>query len=169
MSSSVSKSLTSKRLRELLDYDSESGLITRKVSRSNRPAGEVTGRVNSEGYRASGVDGKSYLNHRLAWLHFYGVWPSHEIDHIDGNRLNNKISNLRDVPKRTNMENQSKAHSNNKTTGLLGVSIDKKTGKFKAQIRVGLKKIHIGYYATAQQAHVAYVATKRRLHDGSRI
>lgn len=86
--------LTVERLRELLDYDPETGVFRWKEPRRKCRVGEVAGSLRKDGYVKIQVDGRFYQAHRLAWLCVYGVWPS-AIDHIDGNRANNAIANLR--------------------------------------------------------------------------
>ena len=98
--------LTVERLRELLHYDSDTGVFTWRVYRSpGAKKGDVAGCVNEGGYIATQVDRKHYLSHRLAWLYVYGAWPIDEIDHKDGNPANNHIANLRDVTRLTNSQN----------------------------------------------------------------
>lgn len=159
--------LTAERLRELLNYDPETGVFTWRVSRraTARP-GSVAGTITPKGYRAIWI-GANYRAHRLAWLYVYGVWPTHEIDHIDGNRANNAIANLRDVTRSVNHENLRRARSDS-AHGFLGVSPFK--GKWwKARITVNGKWQHLGTFKTPEEAHAAYLEAKRRLHVGCTI
>ena len=95
------------RLVELLDYDRDTGTFTWKVARSNgvRP-GSKTGRVDSRGYLQVCVGGRRYLAHRLAWFYTHKAWPEAEIDHINGDRLDNSASNLRAVSRLENARNK---------------------------------------------------------------
>src|SRR5260221_9155909 len=93
--------------------------------------------------------GKQYLAHRVIWFLVNNYWAE-EIDHIDRNRQNNKISNLRDVPHKTNTQNVSK-HKDN-TSGVKGVSWDKKAKKWHAKIQ----NEHIGYFNNLDEAKKAY-------------
>jgi hypothetical protein len=159
--------LTAERLRELLNYDPETGVFTWRVSRraTARP-GSVAGTITPKGYRNIWIGG-NYRAHRLAWLYVHGKWPDHEIDHIDGNRANNAIANLRDVTRSVNHENLRCARSDN-AHGLLGVS-PSKGKRWKTSITVNGKWQHLGTFKTPEEAHAAYLEAKRRLHVGCTI
>jgi HNH endonuclease len=88
--------LTAERLRERLHYDAETGVFTRRVGSSNARAGDVAGSVHSTGYVRISIDGGKYTAHCLAWFYVHGVWPSDQIDHINRNRSDNRIANLRE-------------------------------------------------------------------------
>lgn len=103
------------------------------------------------------------MAHRLAWLYMTGEWPRQEIDHIDGDRANNKWLNLRDVDHATNMQNRRVAQSNN-VGGFLGVS---RRAESIHIAYVGTK--YIGSFRTPEEAHAAYVQRKRAAHDGCTI
>lgn len=155
--------LTQERLKELLDYDPETGVFTRKVSLSRRvKVGDIAGSLHPHGYLTLMVDAKSYVAHRLAWFYVYGVWPK-EIDHINRIRNDNRISNLREVSRLENMYNKSK-YANN-SSGLTGVSWHKATGKWHSSICAkGLQK-YLGLFDTPEEAHAAYLAAKEELHN----
>ncbi|AZF37722.1 Phage HNH homing endonuclease [Pseudomonas sp. R4-39-08] len=127
--------------------------------------GEIAGFITSAGYRSIRIAGAGYQAHRLAWLHHYGEWPANELDHINGNKDDNRIANLRDVNRKGNCENQRRPQRNN-TSGFLGVSWAKNEKKWKAQISHGGKKRAIGYFDSPEKAHEAYLAVKRELHAG---
>ena len=112
--------------------------------------------------------GKRYLAHRLAWLFVYGKWPEGVIDHLNGNSLDNRISNLRDVSNTVNSQNQRKSRSDNQA-GFLGVSWHSRTRKFLAQIQINGVKTHLGLFTTPEEAHAAYLAAKRKYHEGCTI
>ena len=159
--------LTPKRLREILHYDSTTGVFTWAVRTSNCiNVGEIAGALQNKSYWHIRADGGSYQAHRLAWLYIYDEWPKGEIDHIDGNRLNNRIANLRDVSNIVNQQNQRRAQRHNKT-GFLGVSPH--LGKFHASIRIDGKKTHLGSFDSPELAHAAYVNAKRVHHEGCTI
>lgn len=162
--------LTAARLRELLSYDPSTGEFRFKATRPGHPAGAVAGWNAETGYHKHEIGDRAYFGHRLAWLHVYGHWPLGDIDHINGNRMDNRIANLREATPATNNQNLRKARVTN-STGLLGVDERKhrKTKRFRAKICVEQKLIHIGYFETAQEAHDAYLAKKRELHQGCSI
>ena len=160
--------LTQARLKELFTYDPETGVFTRIVQRGQRfMPGDAAGYVGIRGYSRITIDGLVLPVHRLAWLYFYGAWPTGEVDHIDGNRLNNCIKNLRDVSRSVNQQNQRLARRDNRSAGLLGVT---RRGKgFQAQIRIDGKRIYLGMHPTAEMAHNTYLTAKRELHQGCTI
>lgn len=159
--------LTAQRLRELLHYDPETGVFTRRVSTSsNAKAGAVAGSNDGKGYLRIWIDSCPYLAHRLAWVYVHGVQPTNHIDHIDGNPANNRIENLRDVSIGVNQQNRHTAQKNNKL-GILGVKRHGK--KFLAQITVDGKRRSIGTFPSYEQAHSAYLIAKRQFHEGCTI
>lgn len=166
--------LTQDRLRQVIHYCQASGSFTwkkRSDGKTNwnaRYAGTAAGSLSSDGYLQVRIDGKRYSAHRLAWLYVYGSWPVFDTDHKNGNRLDNRILNLRDVPHQENMQNARKPRVNS-MTGLLGASFDKQSGKYRAQIRFGGKVRHLGYFPDPESAHAAYLSVKREYHDGCTI
>ena len=155
--------LTVERLREILDYDPESGAFAWKISTSNRaPVGSSAGTDHGNGYRVIAIDRCTHYAHHLAWLFIYGEYPNQEMDHIDGNRANNKISNLRHGTHAQNMQNLSLRATNK--SGMTGVSWLKNYGKWEAYITVNYKKINLGYYDDLQEAGAAYLNAKQDLH-----
>jgi hypothetical protein len=160
------KDITVESLRGLLDYDPDTGIFCWRVSRGNRiKVGAAAGTVSSNSYAVIKINGMPFKAHRLAWLHFHGVWPEHQIDHIDENKSNNRISNLRDVPQSMNQHNAIKPRKDG-TSGYRGVSWDKGKTRWRAQIEVNGQKQYIGLFDTPKAAHAAYLAAKLRLHPG---
>jgi len=156
--------LTAQQLRELLHYDPQTGLFSRRTNGVRYAAGAVVGNANRPNdRRIIRIRGSVYKAHRLAWLYVYGEWPTYHIDHLDGNPSNNRIANLRDVPSVVNTQNIRKARSHNRS-GLLGAY--KSRNKWNARITVDGKSIYLGVFDTAEQAHVAYVSAKRLYHVG---
>jgi hypothetical protein len=160
------KSTTAETLRGLLDYDPNTGIFRWMVQPNNRvKVGAVAGSVSSKGYTRIKINGMEFKAHRLAWLHFHGVMPTHDIDHINGNRADNRIANLRDVSRSMNLQNQTRPRTDN-TSGYRGVSLHKSGKRWKAQIMVNGRKQYIGYFNTPEAAHAAYLAAKLRFHPG---
>lgn len=173
--------MTATRVRALFAYDCASGLLRWKVRPASdfssvraakiwnaRFAGRIAGSTDVHGYREIGVDNRAFKAHRLAWLWVTGDWPCGDIDHLDGNRLNNQFSNLRDVARRVNCENRRSVRSDS-GTGLLGVHFHKASQLFHACIKAQGTKHSLGYFKTAEAAHAAYVNAKRQLHEGCTI
>lgn len=159
--------VTAEQVRAVLSYDKETGVFHWKTApRAARKAGAIAGGKNRQGYFTIRVFREGYLSHRLAWLYVHGVWPAGDIDHIDGDRSNNRIANLRDVSRSVNLENRKGAKCTNKLK-ILGVSMQ--GDRFRAQIQVKGVKKHIGLYATAELAEAAYLAVKRSRHEGCTI
>lgn len=145
------------RLKELFYYDKETGVLTQKsLSRKSRGLNPF-----SKNYRIIKVDGISVYAHRAAWAYVTGSWPKNVIDHIDGNRLNNKFSNLRDVSQHENMQNLKKATKRNKSCGLLGVF--KNRDKWISRLFVNGKKYHCGTFLNPEDAHHAYLEKKSKI------
>jgi hypothetical protein len=159
--------LTQDILKQMLHYDSNTGVFTWICdSGKNKIAGKIAGTKTYQGYVQIKIKGSIYRAHRLAWLYTTGQNPADQIDHIDGNKANNAISNLRDVNGVTNKQNMRSPRKDNKA-GALGVA--KKRNKYRAQIKVDEKIIHLGVFSTIAEASSAYINAKRRLHEGSTI
>ncbi len=158
------EALTAERLRELLSYEPETGEFRWRVGRGGTAvAGGRAGCKQTIGYRRIGVAGRTYWEHRLAWLHVTGTWPSDQIDHVNGVKGDNRIANLREATRSENQGNLRQARSDSKT-GLLGVHWNKPNKKFMAQIMFSGKQKYLGLFDTAEQAHQAYLVAKRELH-----
>lgn len=143
-------------LRERYAYSPETGEVTSKR------LGRAVGSDDGKGYIRLCLKGRTVLAHRLAWLLMTGEWPTNLIDHINGKRDDNRWCNLRDVDSATNLQNRAKARRDS-ASGLIGVSLRKNRTKkpWAAIIRAT-----IGYFATAEEAHAAYLEAKRKLHKG---
>lgn len=163
-----SSTLTYEQVSELLSYDPLTGDLYWKVPCGGRRMGVPAGSVDAYGYRAVAVLRTTYKSHRLAWLLSYGTWPEHELDHINGVRDDNRVSNLREASRSMNTQNLHRPRRDNKT-GFLGVVWNGRINKFVAGIRVAGKSKHIGCFSDAETAHQAYVAAKRQLHEGNML
>jgi len=155
--------LTQERLKEVLSYDSTTGLFIWAVSRGKLKNGATAGYNRPDGYNHIKLDYKYYYTHRLAWLYVYGEFPENEIDHINQNRSDNRISNLREANRQENKHNQSKPNKNN-ASGYLGVYWNKIEKKWSAQIAINGKDKRLGVFNTAEEASEAYLKAKRKLH-----
>lgn len=155
------------RLKELLSYNPDTGLFTWVTKYgSHAVIGKIAGSLHTaSGYWTIRLDKKLYKAHRLAWLYIHGQMPDCPIDHINHNRNDNRLSNLR-LAVRGDLDNgqNRKGVNSNNTTGFLGVTFCKSTGRYRAQIICNRKRIPIGRYKTPEEAHAAYMAKKLELH-----
>jgi hypothetical protein len=144
--------LTADDVRELLEYDPLTGLMT-WTNAAARNKGRIAGCINNQGYRVILIGRRQYNAHRLAWLHYYGRWPNGPLDHIDCDRANNAIANLRECSPSNNAQNRRTA-----VTNMLGIKGVRQTDKqrFRAQIRVHGYNIYLGTFPTAEEASQAY-------------
>lgn len=158
----MERQLTAEYVRELFDYDPRTGVLLWRKRRSRRvKAGDVAGWRDSNGYIVLEIEGHAHKAHRIAWLITHGRWPRGDIDHANGIRDDNRISNLRQAARAENNQNQRRARSDSKT-GLLGVSSH--YGKWKARIGVNGRDYHLGTFKTPEDAHKAYLDAKARIH-----
>lgn len=142
--------LTVEEIKSKFRYEPDTGHIywiePGKGKIKKKPAGTKT----HTGYIGILIDGKRYLSHRLAWTLYYGQWPSDQIDHINGDKTDNRIHNLRDATNAQNGKNYGFNKSN--TSGIKGVSWCKNTGRWRALIKVNHKSKCLGRYDTKEQA-----------------
>lgn len=115
------------------------------------------------------IDGTYYSAHRLAWFYMVGEWPDGEIDHINGEKSDNRFANFRDVPRSINQQNIRKSIGPNSENRLLGTSYNKRTGRWIAKIALNKKQYGLGYFDTMEEAHEVYLAAKRKMHPGCTI
>ena len=152
--------LTAQRLKELYHYDANTGQFTRLLAN-----GRWRDRVGAihYGYLSIKIDHKHYKAHRLAWLYVHGEWPNDGIDHINGDKVDNRISNLRAATPAQNKQNARKARSDSRS-GLIGAIWSSRQNKWTSAIRVDGKKKYLGLFDEAGQAHAVYIEAKRTLH-----
>lgn len=149
-------------LAEVICYDSDTGVFTNRVTRNNcAKAGAVTGCRNGVGYVVIRYRKSLYLAHRLAWLFVHGADPGElDVDHINGNQGDNRISNLRLATRRQNLLNSKRAVTN--TTGVKGV-VRGKRGKFVGRIRTEHGFRQTKSFSTVEEAAVAYRAISKEV------
>lgn len=148
-------------LKEICRYNTATGeLIRTKKIRNSKPEGYPLGSTDGKGYLSVQLFGIQYKVHRLVWLYNYGEFPSDNLDHIDGNRKNNLLSNLRIASYSENAKNLSKDKRNK--TGVTGVSASRTIGKFEASIGVNKKLLHLGTFSTLEEAKDARIKAEAK-------
>jgi hypothetical protein len=158
------------KLKSLFDYNPQTGDIHWRQTRRGRTRDDgLVQSLSSQGYLRAKVGGVQIQAHRIAWAIAYGAWPAGVIDHINGNKVDNRLANPRDVSVRVNTENQREAQSRNTHSRLLGASWRPASGVWVARIRVAGRERYLGAFASDVDAHAAYVAAKRSLHAGCSI
>ena len=133
-------------------------LGNRRGAPKNKPLGTNVG----DGYLGCMLDGKHYLLHRLIYLHVHGYMPK-LVDHINGDKKDNRIENLRDVTANGNQQNMRKAYSTSQSN-LLGAFYSNQTKKWFSRICVNGKRLWLGTFDNPEKAHNAYIKAKRDLH-----
>lgn len=158
------------RLREVLHYNADTGVLTWRVNRRRERVGAEAGRLKDSGYRVVDVNGRGYRSHRIAWALHHGEWPKGDIDHIDGVKTNNRIANLRDVSTSVNMQNRKRAQANNRSgSSVPGVSFHKETGKFEVRAIRGGRRVYVGLFANISEAESASLAYRRLHYAGNTL
>lgn len=155
--------ITQKQLKSKLSYSPIVGVFEWRCSGHAITKGGLAGGVcKSSGYVIVGVMGKHYRAHNLAWLYMTGEWPEMDIDHKDGDRTNNAFNNLRLATKQQNQWNKQMSDQN--TSGEKGVCFDKSTQKWRGQVGIGDKRIHVGLFKSKEEAASAVRAKRVSLH-----
>lgn len=152
--------ITAEEARQLFSYNPDTGDLRWRTSRSGVRNNGVAGYTRRDGYRVVFVNGKLYLAHRVAWAVVNGAWPEIGIDHINGDKTDNRWGNLRLATKSQNGMNRP-AQSNN-TSGYKGVSRNRK--RWAASIHEDGLKRHLGTFDTPKEAHAAYCRAAVKLH-----
>lgn len=151
-----------------MQYDPETGRVTWKAQdrfRRSKIGGDV-GCITADGYRQGCIKNCSVYMHIVAWYLARGEWPNGFVDHINGDRSDNRLVNLRVVSHAANIQNQRRANRRNQL-GVLGVS--RSGDRYRANIRVRGINHSLGSFSTQEEAHAAYLEAKRRLHEGCTI
>jgi HNH endonuclease/AP2 domain len=145
--------LTIEELREIIAYDPDTGLLTWKRKTGDKVVvGSVAGCLNPKGYIRLMVNKHWMLAHRAAWAIYHGEWPARQIDHINGDKSDNRLVNLRQATPSQNGHNRGPQINN--LSGYKGVH--RRGSRWAAQIKVGGRHIRLGTWPTAEEAAAAY-------------
>jgi len=159
------RELTVDLLNHLFEYDKETGNLIWKIKPSSRghsvKVGDIAGTLKSHGYLCVGINYNSYRAHRLIFLMHKGYLPK-TIDHINGDKLDNRIENLRAATVGQNQHNR-KTNANN-TSGYKGVSWSKAQKKWTTRITLERKNIHLGYFSNLEEAAEVVRKAREELH-----
>ena len=143
--------LSHARLLEVLIYDPDTGIFTWKITRTNKAiVGNTVNTTDGKGYGSIGIDGERYFSHRLAWFYCFQEWPEGVVDHINRNKLDNRLDNLRDANHSINGHNSKTRDSK---TGFKNV--EKISNRFYAKLMVKGRYISFGGFNTAEEAYAA--------------
>ena len=147
-------------LKKYLNYDKISGHFSWAIDYANYSKNDIAGSLSSSGYVSIMLFGKNYRANRLAWYYYYGVWPTLEIDHINLNKADNSIDNLREATRSQNKQNTKNFFSNKE--GFRGVYASGK--KFKTSIKINGIAIYLGTYTTKEKASLVYENKAKEVH-----
>ena len=153
--------ITAEYVNEYLTYDASSGNLYQRKKRPKVQVGNIAGGITTKGYRYIQLGNRKYPAHHIVWLLETGTFPIKQLDHIDGNKINNHFSNLREVSNKQNTENRGKQRNNK--SGYKGVSFNTRLKKYVAQIQHNSIPIYIGVFHTAHEAHLAYEKKAKEL------
>lgn len=154
--------LTQEALSSLMRYDPDTGIFTRLKAAGRSKVGDRVGTPDGHGYLVTKINQVQYKMHRLAWLYWYGQFPKLTVDHINRDKSDNRIRNLREATFSQNSQNIGMHRRN--SSGVKGVVYDKRDGKWAAYIRVNNRGYNLGRYATIEEARAAYISGAARLH-----
>jgi HNH endonuclease/AP2 domain len=158
----IESGITAEHLRSIIHYDSETGVFTWLRPNPEWKAGRAGDRAGcfhkSSGYRAIKINSRAYREHRLAWFYVHGEWPKDELDHVNCDKADNRLSNLREASRHQNLANAPAWGKNLKGADHLP------SGRWRAKMCVKYKQITIGIYDTEQEAHDAYLNAVKNLY-----
>lgn len=159
----MSQELTQDYLKSILHYDPDTGVFTwlKKLSNNTKVMG-VAGTIAQDGYVKIRINSQGYPAHRLAWFYFYGTFPQEQLDHINLNRSDNAIKNLRIASHSDNQRNKKISKSNK--SGYKNVSWCARAKKWKVGLKVNGKSIHFGYFSDVNDANIAATNARNLMH-----
>lgn len=158
------RSRADERLRRHVRYDQNTGSFTWIIPTNGRvKSGSVAGSTRKDGYVQFSFDGRKQLAHRLAWLYVYGAWPSDQIDHINGDKADNRIANLREATQGQNMQNRHRPRKDSRS-GVLGVHWSSTLRKWRAEIQIDGETKRLGEFESREEAGEAYKNAKSIFH-----
>lgn len=152
--------LTHQELISVISYDPVSGVFFKLGAAGDGAQQRPTGHKNVRGYMCVYVAGRSYAAHRLAFFYMQKEWPPHDVDHINGDRTDNRFSNLRQVTRKQNKENMTVTWA---ASCVRGVTWCKKRKAWKAQVKHNQRHYNIGYFSELEAAAEAAKAGRDRL------
>jgi hypothetical protein len=157
--------LTADRLRAILDYNPDTGVLTYKQCQRKSSVGKpIPTRSDKDGYMLARIEGNSIRAHRICWVMYHGQLPANQIDHINGNPADNRICNLREATSQQNSHNKHRANKNS-SSGVQGVQWDESRNKWRAWIGVDRKNVFLGRFDSLQEATEARNKAKKELHS----
>jgi len=151
--------VTEDRIKQVLHYDPETGVFTWRCSRGRAKAGDKAGADHHSGYWRIRIDDGLHNAHRLAWLYMTGAWPVADIDHINGDRADNRFANLREATRSQNLVNRDRSENR-------GIRPTVNGKRWRAEITVKRKPIHLGTFDTKEEASRAF-AEASKYHFGA--
>lgn len=155
--------ITLQELQKQLYYDTKTGNFTWILAKHGVKKDSIAGHITKEGYKSLTINYKKYLIHRLVWFYVNKKWPTEFIDHINGNKLDNRIENLREA---TNSQNNFNAKLSKKnTSGCKGIVFNKNRKKWQAQIGFNNKYIYLGLFENFELAKQAINDARKKYHD----
>lgn len=159
----MANKLTHTRLLEMLEYNPETGLFTKKVTLCRWKAGTISGGRGYDGYKKVYVDKVPYRSARLVWFYMTKEWPKQLVDHINGDRTDDRWCNLREANFSENGQNRTV--KKNSSSGYLGVYYHKSRDRWCASIQVDGKEKFLGRFKDKEDAREAYCLAKSQLHQ----
>jgi hypothetical protein len=151
--------ITKEYLHRIFDY--VDGNLVWKIARQKVAAGSIAGYVNPNGYKYITLDKKRYKAHRLVFVYHYGYMPK-ELDHIDRNKINNKIENLREVSHSDNCKNIGVKKNN--ISGVKNVSFHKSRNKYNVRLKINAKTTSFGYYEDLELAELVAIEARNKYY-----